>query len=269
MPQATIEWQGGDISMLSSPQFTRQSLIRNDGRFEIHADAVVTNDINKPSEGILNTGTIIKVGGIATTIEAPFITKNNGVVDVNGKQISFDGGMMLQGGVVSVDGGILRATSITQMGGILLLEDGTLDVSTGGLHIQPGARLEGHGLIWGNVLNAGVVDLRVTNMGNALYGTLLIMGDYVQAGSLWLNLFQRQGKRYDSLWVLGTASLAGTLNVLAPMQPVVAVNDRIYVLLATQITGNFDLYQLPNLPNPRVWAANPIPGPFSLELNVI
>jgi fibronectin-binding autotransporter adhesin len=118
--------------------------------------------------------------------------------------VTVNGGNVTLGG-----GGLVMAGNYVQTAGRTTLSDGYIVATL--VDLQGGV-LDGNGLIFGNLRNAGQIDVG----GAGTPGYLFVVGDYTQTASGVLNIDlggTELATEYDILLVDGNATLAGTMNV--------------------------------------------------------
>jgi len=134
---------------------------------------------------------------------------------------------------------------------------GTLTIGAGSAFSAPSgltqfvsSRLQGGGIVHGNVQNSGTVA-----PGDSP-GILTIDGDYsqVSAGVLEIEIGGLdRGNQYDALVVTGTAAFGATLRVLLTSSYTPVIGHQFDILDWTYRTGAFTTLQLPSLPTDMMW----------------
>jgi autotransporter-associated beta strand protein len=161
------------------------------------AQSIDTVELNG---GTIQNGTLTSANGIASTGGTIDGLRGTAALTINAGTTALLGSNSFAGGA-DVAGGTLDVGNAANPGTVL---DGDVTVAPGGL-------LDGHGAIYGNVADNGVVSL-----GGSI-GILTVRGNYTQNSGGTLNIEVTQstvaGTGYDQLQVTGRASPAGALDV--------------------------------------------------------
>ncbi len=184
-------------------------------------------------------GTIVTAGGLTgTTDSLQGNILNNALVTFDQ---SFDGtftGLMTGNGTLTKSGSG-KVTIINSVPTIsTTISKGDLNVNgvlaSPLITVENTGALSGSGLIIGNVMSKGVV-----SPGNSP-GILTVLGDYTQVSGSTLRIEIVDHSNYDKLIVGGKVSLGGGLQVVPSQSLAVKYGDRFDIILADQITGEFE-----------------------------
>jgi hypothetical protein len=240
----TVTWNDGDIVVADG--ITPTTIINDGtfggGKFDIrtdrgirHADPTAVNSkIVVQRKGILqksfspgnqeseiqpliqidqNPNSKVDTKGLKLRVRK--VENLGGVIELNGGTLTVEESFEQSGGTTLLQGGILTVTGpVTVTGGAVVLGGGTLS-ATGGFELRTDAVLTGAGAIFGDVFNAGRIDVG----GAGAIGVLTITGglaNHTQYGTGTVNIEiggSAPGSGYDQLQINGTADLGGTLNV--------------------------------------------------------
>src|SRR5262249_37640108 len=149
-------------------------------------------------------------------------------------------------------GGTTFTTSgaYTQPTGLTSLQGGTLSAD-GGVNLQGGV-INGWGIIRGDVVNSGEIDLG----GAGVTGILFIQGNYTQTGAGVLNLkIGGAGEGdYDQLQITGQAVLeeGAALDVSLVNDFIPAIDDSFAVVSFDTLEGQFTILNLPEFTGGRL-----------------
>jgi outer membrane autotransporter protein len=168
---------GGTLDLGVVPSLTMSSLSGTGGAVALHTAALTVDQSGDTSYdgAITGTGSLTKAG--------------TGMLILNGVN-TYTGGTTIDAGTLEVGDASHSAASIQ-----------------GDVQVNAAGTLRGHGIVAGNVTNAGLV------WPGGSIGTLTINGDYTQSpgGTLQMEVSPTQASQ---LKVGGTATLAGTLKLL-------------------------------------------------------
>ena len=226
------------------------SRLLGDGLVEVAEDATI-------ERGELLDDTVLEVGGDLVFPDFSDFVAPDVFVDATATVaggIRHEDGDVEVGptGQMSADGGYLH----TQ--GLLLLDEGTVP---GGYDALEDAQIEGNGTVGGNLVSDGVVNPTLPPepvvpppgegaafaAQSAADRTMTSLGDYAPEGTLEIHVDGADPGQFDRLDVAGQAILAGTLDVTVDDDADLQPGDEMEIVLAEQVTGEFDLEELPEL----------------------
>lgn len=168
-----------------------------------------------------NAGTLVKTAGAGTTTIGSYV-RNTGTVEVKTGVLEF-----------YTFGGL----DYVQSAGQTILNGGDLSMFGPAPLAINGGVLTGQGTITGNVtVDGGAV---APGLGA---GTLFINGDYTQSAcsSLEIEIEGDAPGDFDVLEISGNAALAGTLHIIELGESAPAVGDRLEILTASAVSGQFE-----------------------------
>ena len=168
-----------------------------------------------------NAGTLVKTAGAGTTTIGSYV-RNTGTVEVKTGVLEF-----------YTFGGL----DYVQSAGQTILNGGDLSMFGPAPLAINGGVLTGQGTITGNVN----VDGGTVAPGLAA-GTLFINGDYTQSAcsSLEIEIEGDAPGDFDVLEISGNAAIAGTLHIIELGESAPAVGDRLTILTASAVSGQFE-----------------------------
>ncbi len=199
---------GGGTVTFSSPAASTGTL----------QNAAAGGTILIPATGTLTVlGNFTQVRG-TTTIDAGRLL-SFGLLDLRGGSLNiFDGGWAYgYAGVTNSANLLARSSGIVLSDGPITQTAGTTTLVNNGILYAPAVNLQGgtmvgSGYVFGNLTNAGRIQVGGANMAGSLY----VFGNYIQTASGRLDIElggPKPGVDHDFLYVDGTTTLAGTLNL--------------------------------------------------------
>lgn len=244
---AVFSLDGSTLRLTLSGAATGPVLQNNGGPFTpTNADFLVSGAVQTATSADSNTvNSLTFAPGSQLTVHNTLgVTSGN--LTVTGGEAALAGDLVvLPGGFTKLGPGLLNLLATLIASGPASITQGVLSVNgvlaAPDVIVQPGAWLQGIGVILGNVLNQGGVA-----PGNSP-GTLTITGDYTQTPSGTLQIEIASPTVYDRLLVGGQAVLAGTLDVqtfggFSGLQ----YGQQYAFLQAGGISGGFDTITMPD-----------------------
>ncbi len=227
---ATINNQSGGILAMADQGTAAGATVVNAAGGTVDISHVATST----SIGSLSGAGNVFLGGKALTLGA---LGNNDTIDgviADGGDAGGTGGSLIKAGA-----GLLILNGVNTYTGGTTVNAGTLEVGDanhasasiqGGVQVNAGGTLRGHGTVNGDVTNTGIV------WPGGSIGTLTISGNYTQSPSGILQL-EVSPTEASQLKVGGTATLAGTLSLL--YAPGTYSNVSYTLLSASAVNGSF------------------------------
>lgn len=227
-----VTYTGGAISgpriQNSSPYFTPVT-----ADFIVDQDARTGNDFEDNTINSLTfmPGTTLQIYN-NLYLTSGQLNVSEGRASIQGGNLVIAGGFEKLGEGTLVMAGVLRAGQAhIREGGLIV--NGSL-FATGGTTVYAGAYLGGSGVIHGSVVNHGTV-----SPGNSP-GTLTISGNYTQGTSGVLVMELASSTWHDRLVITGNARLGGTLRLVSLGGYLPEYGDKLGILHAGSVTGEFD-----------------------------
>jgi hypothetical protein len=272
---STLTVDGGN-TLTSAASFDQSA-----GSLVLHSGATLS-----AADGIILGGpTAIESGVTIASTGTLYINKSLTLApDIIGGKAFLNAGAVYQAGTLSVAGGVeldingfynpiagslttvfqgqatISVSSSNQVGmeGELDLNNGIF-ATTNGLKVDGTLKTLGADLIVGNLENNG----QIVWASATPFTTLLVNGNYsTDLGTL--NMRVASGNLNDSLLVSGSASLGGTLDVIAQGPLTFGNTFGLITCAAGSMTGNFSSLALPPLPSGGVWVNSILPGGYAL-----
>lgn len=237
--------------------------LNNAGTFTFLGDGKVLQTAGAAA-AFNNTGTLKKTGGTGTSqvvnytqsgkgnvaavtgggklqFVGPKTTMLDGTFDVGGGQVLVAGDFDQEGGTLSISGGTLSVGgNYLENGGTVTLAGGTLNATN--VQIASAAVFAGSGTIYGNVTNAGLIEVGGPNT----IGTLSVNGNFTQSGTGALQMEIAGTHSLDQLFISGVATLGGSLYVYLLNGFIPSVNDEYDLMAYGSRSNTFTNLYLPN-----------------------
>jgi len=212
--------QGRTMSLDSNTQWTAgtwqigggATIINEPGRTWDIANVFLDDIDTASTETVINRGIFRKSLSIGTaTIEANNVNHGDMAIEIG--TLSFTNGLVQEGGVITLSGGTLQST---------------------GLYDLQGGVLTGYGQVKASLRNQGLV------RPGAPIGSMELVGNLEQGASGVLEIqWANDADTYDRLVVTGTATLGGTLRLVAEAPFVPALESTITPITYGSRTGEF------------------------------
>ncbi|WP_165488666.1 MULTISPECIES: ESPR-type extended signal peptide-containing protein [Dyella] len=219
-------------------QDTFAGVISGDGSLTISGGVQTLTGANTyTGNTIINGGTLVLTAGGSLASQH---VQSTGTLEFDRDDtVIYTGVLAGTGGVVQSGAGMTILNGASNSTGEAHVTNGTLEIGDadhegaawgGDALVDAGGTLRGHGTLFGNLVNNGIV-----RPGGSV-GVLTVNGDYIQSanGTLAIDVTPTAASQ---LHVLGNASLAGTLNLIYAPGTYTATNYTI--LTANKVTGTF------------------------------
>lgn len=194
----------------------------------------------------LNNGAVVKVNA-ASFSGGDVLNRASGEVTLeNAASSQTTGSFINHGKLVIRDGANLGSSRFQQIAGTTHLDDGEL-AATHPLGVDiAGGTLFGSGVINGDLFIGDGATLSPGDLTDAI-GRFDITGDATLEGLFEVEIGGINNTEFDWLSILGTATLDGVLKVSLVNGFTPSAGDFFDLLLATQVTGQFAVLDLPSL----------------------
>jgi hypothetical protein len=226
------------------------------GEIDLRADLSFLGNPYGNDGTLINDGLFQKSGGTGESrITSGLAFDNTGTVDVQTGTLKLQGGGtnssvigVESGATLNISGGyVLTSTSVVGGAGAVEFSQsanpgiatiaGTITAGQG-IVIDTGAEIAGAATFYGNVANAGIIDVGGVNT----VGVITINGDYTQTLPAQINFTldgTTAGTGYSQLKVTGAATLDGTANINTHSGYTPAANSSYSLITFASMSGSF------------------------------